>query len=179
MPRVPVHTVNDAPEHSRDALKGLEATFGKVLNIHGGMAHSPVVLQSYVAIQSVIADYGTFDGRTREAIALAVAHEDECSYCQAAHTGGGKAAGLGDDEMVAIRRGQVEDPKLGALLAVAREFTADVGNTSEELWEAAIDAGWTTEELTELSIHVVLNLYTNYFNHHVGTELDLPAAPAL
>jgi hypothetical protein len=24
-----------------------------------------------------------------------------------------------------------------------------------------------------------LNLFTNYFNHFVGTELDLPEAPAL
>ncbi len=35
------------------------------------------------------------------------------------------------------------------------------------------------EELTELSSHLTLNLYTNYFNHMVKTELDLPEAPAL
>ncbi|MDQ3307500.1 MAG: carboxymuconolactone decarboxylase family protein, partial [Actinomycetota bacterium] len=46
--RIPVHTLDSAPENSRDQLKVLEAKFGKVLNIHGEMAHSPVVLQSYV-----------------------------------------------------------------------------------------------------------------------------------
>jgi hypothetical protein len=65
MPRIPVHTVDSAPENSRDELKALEAKFGKVLNIHGEMAHSPAVLQLYVAIQQVIADYGSFDARTR------------------------------------------------------------------------------------------------------------------
>jgi hypothetical protein len=25
----------------------------------------------------------------------------------------------------------------------------------------------------------VANLFTNYFNHYVGTELDMPAAPPL
>ncbi len=180
MPRIPVHTVHDAPEPSRDALKALEAKYGKVLNIHGGMAHSPVVLHSYVALQTVIAEVGTFDGRTREAIALAVGHEDDCSYCQAAHTGGGKAAGLSAEEMVAIRRGNADfDEKLDALLRLAREFTADVGNTTDEAWQSALDAGWSAEELTELTVHVNLNLLTNYFNHHVGTELDLPAAPEL
>jgi len=44
MPRIPVHTTSSAPEGSRDALKALEASFGKVL--HGEMAHSPVVLRS-------------------------------------------------------------------------------------------------------------------------------------
>ena len=81
------------------------------------MAHSPAVLETYVAIQRVMTDVGTFDGATREAIALAVANVDECSYCQAAHTAGGKAAGLTEQQTVDIRRGQVDDPKLGALLA--------------------------------------------------------------
>lgn len=108
MPRVPVHTVDTAPEDSRDPLKALEAKFGKVLNIHGEMAHSPVVLQAYAALQRVITDHGTFDPRTREAIALAVGNVDRCGYCQSAHTMAGKAAGLSQDETVAIREDRVD-----------------------------------------------------------------------
>jgi len=37
MTRIPVHTVDFAPEGGRDALKALGARFGKVLNIHGAM----------------------------------------------------------------------------------------------------------------------------------------------
>ncbi len=121
MTRIPVHTVDSAPEGSRDALKALEAKFGKVLNIHGAMAHSPAVLETYVAIQQVLQDRGTFDARTREAMALVVAVVDDCSYCQAAHTAGGKAAGLTEKQTVDIRRGQVDDPELAALLAVVRQ----------------------------------------------------------
>ncbi len=58
MPRIPVHTVESAPEGSRAPLQSLQSKFGKVLNIHGGMAHSPVVLQSYVALQQVIGEHG-------------------------------------------------------------------------------------------------------------------------
>ncbi len=171
---------SECPEQSRDELKALEAKFGKVINIHGGMAHSPVVLQSYIAIQQVIADYGSFDARTREAIALAVGNADECNYCQAAHTGGGKAAGLTNDEMIAIRRGDAEfDAKLDALLTLARQYTTNIGSVEDASWQAALDAGWSDEQLTELSAHVTLNLLTNYFNHFVKTDLDLPAAPTL
>ncbi|WP_411285648.1 carboxymuconolactone decarboxylase family protein [Lapillicoccus sp.] len=180
MARIPVHTTESAPEQSRDELKALEAKFGKVLNIHGEMAHSPAVLQSYIAIQQVIADYGSFDARTREAIALAVGNADECNYCQAAHTGGGKAAGLTNDEMIAIRRGGAEfDAKLDALLTLARQYTTNIGSVEDTVWQAALEAGWTDEQLTELTVHVTLNLLTNYFNHFIETELDLPAAPAL
>ncbi len=180
MPRIPVHTTDTAPEASRDALKQLEAKYGKVLNIHGGMAHSPAVLHSYVALQDVIREHASLDARAREAIALAVGNEDECTYCQSAHTGGGKAAGLGDDEMIAIRRGEADfDPALDALLTLAREYTANVGNTSDRAWQAALAAGWSEEQLTELAAHVTLNLLTNYFNHHVHTQLDVPPAPEI
>ncbi len=179
MPRIPVHTTDTAPHASREALAKLESKYGKVLNIHGEMAHSPAVLHAYVALQDVLREHATIDAKTREAIALAVGNEDNCDYCQAAHTGGGKAVGLEDDEMLAVRRGKVEDPKLDALLTLAREFTANVGHTGDQSWQAALDAGWSEEQLTELTTHVTLNLLTNYFNHHVHTELDMPEAPAV
>jgi AhpD family alkylhydroperoxidase len=179
MTRIPTHTVDSAPEASRDALKALEAQFGKVLNIHGAMAHAPAVLETYGAIQNVLRDKGALDARTREAIALAVANVDECSYCQAAHTLAGKAAGLSAEQTIDIRRGQVDDPKLGPLVTLVREQAGNVGHVQDSSWQAALDAGWTDVELTETSAVVALNLFTNYFNHLVQTDLDLPPAPAL
>lgn len=44
---------------------------------------------------------------------------------------------------------------------------------------AALDAGWSAEELSEAFAHIAANLFTNYFNHHTGTERDLPAVPEL
>ena len=180
MARIPVHSVHTAPESSRDALKVLEAKYGKVLNIHGEMAHSPVVLQAYAALQQVIAEQGTFDPATRHAIALVVATVDGCDYCQAAHTAGGKRAGLSEEQTVAIRGGQIDfDPKLAALLALVRASVADVGYVPDEVWQMALDAGWSDTELTEMSVHIAVNLFTNHFNHLVETDLDLPAAPEL
>ncbi len=177
MTRIPVHTVESAPEGSRDTLKALEAKFGKVLNIHGAMAHSPAVLTTYAAIQGALDADSSFDKATREAIALTVAAVDQCSYCQAAHTAAGQAAGLSAEQTVAIRRGAVDDPELAALLTVVREQAENVGEVSDDTWQAALDAGWSDEQLTESSAHVALNLFTNYFNHLVRTDLDLPAAP--
>ena len=76
------------------------AAFGKVPNVHGAMAHSPAVMGTYVAVQRALVDCGTFDARTREVIALAVGNVDGCSYCEAAHTAGGKAAGLTEQETI-------------------------------------------------------------------------------
>ncbi|MBG6215399.1 AhpD family alkylhydroperoxidase [Cryobacterium sp. CAN_C3] len=180
MTRITVHTTDNAPEAVRTELGALVQQFGKVLNIHGAMAHSPVVLHMYVAFQQVIGDYGTFDSRTREAIALVVGNVDECRYCQSAHTISAKAAGLSEDQTIAIRKGTVDfEAKLDALLELARQSTANKGAVKDDAWQAALDAGWTDTELTELSAHIALNLFTNYFNHLVETDLDLPAAPGL
>jgi alkylhydroperoxidase family enzyme len=104
---------------------------------------------------------------------------DKCTYCQAAHTAGGKAAGLSEQETIDARRGTSSDPKLQALLTVAREQISGLGNVSDAAWQAALDAGWTDAQLAESTIVVSLKGFTNFFNHAVQTELDLPAAPTL
>ncbi|MYS20643.1 uncharacterized peroxidase-related enzyme [Streptomyces sp. DvalAA-14] len=180
MPRIPVHTTGDAPAGSRDNLLRLEKRFGRVLNIHGGMAHSPVVLETYAAMNAAIAERGTFDARTREAIALAVGAVDQCAYCQSAHTMSAKAAGFTEEETVAIRRGDADvESELAALLQVAREIAGEVGEVRDDTWDKALAAGWSDTELTEVFAHVAMNVYTNYFNHLARTDLDVPAAPAL
>ncbi len=128
--------------------------------------------------QSALQDKGTLNAKLREVVALAVANVDQCSYCQAAHTAGGKAAGLSKQETIDIPRGQVEDPKLAALVTLVREQAGNVGHVEDSTWQAALDAGWSDSELTETSAVVALNLFTNYFNL-VLTDLDLPSAPPL
>jgi alkylhydroperoxidase family enzyme len=39
---------------------------------------------------------------------------------------------------------------------------------------AVRDAGFTEEEIVEIIAHVGMNLFTNYFNHIAGTEVDFP-----
>ena len=81
---------------------------------------------------------------------------------------------------MAIRAGdKTGDDKLDTLLAVAREITGEVGYVADGTWQAAVDTGWSAGKLEELFAHVAVNIYTNYFNHFAGTELDLPEAPPL
>ncbi|UQA91949.1 carboxymuconolactone decarboxylase family protein [Streptomyces halobius] len=180
MSRIPVHTVDSAPEAGRETLSKLAKRFGKVLNIHGEMAHAPVVLETYAAMNAAITRHGTFDARTREAIALAVGAVDHCSYCQAAHTLSAKAAGLTEEQTVAIRRGAADfDDPLDALVRVVREIAGEIGEVSDDTWTRAREAGWSDAQLTEAFAHVAVNMFTNYFNHYARTDLDVPAAPAL
>jgi AhpD family alkylhydroperoxidase len=177
MPRIPVYDLDTAPAASRDNLAALRDKYGKVLNIHGEMAHAPAVLAGYTGLQGAIAEHGSFDARTREAIALAVAAVNGCDYCQAAHTVAGTYAGLSRAETVAARVGQPFNTKLDALLAVARQAAKRVGYVDDVTWLAALDAGWTVDDLTELFAYVLANVFNNFFSHYVGLDLDFPAAP--
>ncbi len=180
MSRIPVHTLDDAPEGTRPTLEELSRRTGKLLNIHAEMAHAPVVLAAYDGMAEAIAEHGSFDARTREAIALAVGNVDGCGYCQAAHTLSATKAGFDTAQTVAIRAGRVDfDDKLAALVTVVREAAGEVGDVSDATWKNAVDAGWTEQQLSEAFAHLAVNLFTNYFNHYARTELDLPAAPPL
>jgi AhpD family alkylhydroperoxidase len=179
MVRIPTHTLDTAPADAHSDLAALQHRFGRVLNVHAGMAHAPVVLAAYSGVQTAIARQGTFDAAKQQAIALAVAAVNGCGYCQAAHTTGGQRAGWSLDQTIAIRAGEPVEPKLDALLSVARRAAAHVGHVDETTWTAALEVGWDTRQLAELFAHVAANMFTNYFTHYAGTEMDLPAAPEL
>src|SRR5258708_6103786 len=55
----------------------------------------------------------------------------------------------------------------------------NTGSVADATWQAAGEAGWSDAELAELSAHLAANMFTNYFNHFVQTEPDLPTAPGL
>lgn len=180
MPRVPAHSLETAPEQSRDALEAIQAKFGRIGNLHGHMAHAPAVIQGYVALRKAIDTYSVIDPATREAIALAVAAVDGCDYCQSAHTFAGMRLGFSEEQTVKLRDGDVGwDDKLAALIKLVQEIAGDLGEVSDATWQAALDAGWTDVELTEAGVHVAINLFTNYFNHMVQTDLDMKPAPGL
>lgn len=134
----------------------------------------------YSAMADAIAEYGTFDARTRETIALAVGNQNDCEYCQAAHTASARRAGLTDEQILQVRTGEISfDARLAAIAEMARNAAGDTGNVAPAVRQNALEAGWSEAQLEELFAHIAANLYTNYFNHYAGTELDFPPAVQL
>jgi AhpD family alkylhydroperoxidase len=180
MPRVPVHDLESAPSESTDQLKQLEERYGKVLNIHGEMAHAPALIDLFISAEEAIAANTSLDRRTRDAIHLAVAEVNDCDYCRSAYTVAAKSAGFDEEQTVAIRNGTVDfDDQLAAILDVAREIAQNKGYVRDETWQRAGEAGWSDTQVLETFADVIRTIMTNYFNHLVGTEIDLPRAPGV
>ena len=122
---------------------------------------------------------GGLPRRLREQIALAVGEANACAYCVAAHTAMGRRAGLTEQETKEARRGSSHDTKERAALEFARKVVEDRGVVADADLERIRRAGYNDGEIAEIVANVALNIFTNYFNHVAGTEVDFPAAPDL
>ncbi len=180
MTRIPIHSTDDAPDASKAALERQSARVGKTINIFGAMAHSPTLIGLYDTVETFLGENSTLEGAVREAVHLTVANVNACDYCQAAYTGSAKKQGFSTEQTIEIRRGAVEgDDKLTALLTFVRELASDKGYVDDTTWSATLDAGWSDVELLDAYAEVVRTVLTNWFNHLVHTEQDLPRASAI
>jgi len=99
MQRIPALAATAAPAASQPMLEAVRKKLGMVPNLFKTFAHSPAVLQYYLAGSEALA-HGGLPAGLREQIALVAAGANECDYCASAHTLMGKGAGLSAAENV-------------------------------------------------------------------------------
>lgn len=166
----------DAP--TRELLSSVKRKLGTVPNLISTMANSPAAAKAYLGFSQALSA-GALPARLREQIALVVGETNDCGYCVAAHTVLGKGAGLTERETCDARRATSRDGKERDALEFARKVVQDRGVVGDADVERLRGAGYTVGEIAEIVANVALNLFTNYFNHVAGTEVDFPQAPAL
>lgn len=177
MPRLAVVDPAQATGRVKEIFDG--PLKGKHINIFKGMANSPVGLDLYLAIAGALSK-SSLSKQEEEAIALAQAEVNDCAYCRAAHTALGKQAGLSDAQTVAARKGDYpDDPKINALVKFVTRINEKRGFVSDQDIAEFKGAGYDDGHIVEVIGVVVLNTYTNLFNHINDTAIDFPAPPAL
>ena len=165
----------DQPGAATDIVNAVKAKVGVVPNIFATMAQSPAALEGFLAFNGALGS-GILTAAVREQIALAVAGENACDYCASAHTYLAKAAGVDATEAARNLAGAATDPRVAAIIGFARDVVRSRGHlaSSASSLNELRDAGLTEAEIVETLAHVGLNLFTNYFNHVAGTEVDFP-----
>jgi uncharacterized peroxidase-related enzyme len=164
-----------APPAAAEALAAAKAAFGGSLpNLARVMANSPAVLHGYLRFSDAL-DAGALSQEVRERIALVVAEENGCAYCLSAHSYIAEhLLGLSQAEISAARRGTSAAPRVGALLRLASAVNRGRGQVSDEVLEAARDAGVSDGEIAEVIAQVAANAFTNYFAKAARVEVDFP-----
>ena len=96
-----------------------------------------------------------------------------------AHTVLGGKAGLSATDITQARHATAEDPKTAAALEFAKKVVTERGIVSDGDIAGLRAQGFDDGDIAEIVANVALNIFTNYFNHIAGTEIDFPLAPSL
>ncbi len=151
----------------------LQQKLGMVPNLAKVLANSPAALSAYLSFSGALSE-GKLPAKTREQIAVAVANINTCDYCLSAHNALGKLAGLGADDLALAQKAEATDAKTATALRFAVEVVRKRGLLPPSEVEALRAAGYSDGEIAEIVAAVALNIFTNYFNHIAGTEIDFP-----
>jgi uncharacterized peroxidase-related enzyme len=164
-------------EPLRQTFAAIQKHLGVVPNMMRTMAQAPAVLDAYLAFGAALRK-GLLPATLQEQIALAVAEANACDYCLSAHSALGRAAGLSVDDVAASREGRASDRKAAAALQFARALVDRRGAVTEQEFGRVRAAGFSDGEIAEVIAHVALNVFTNYFNRAVHTDIDFPVVTA-
>ncbi|MBD3265657.1 peroxidase-related enzyme [bacterium] len=169
---------DEATGKLKEMLDAVKSQFGVVPNIIKIMANSPAALEAYLSFSGAMANSSLAES-LREKIALIVAEANGCDYCLAAHTAKGKKLGLSEEDILQSRQGASEEEKEQTALRFARSVVDKRGWVDDDQVKALRDVGYEEEQITDIVATVVLNMYTNYFNHVADTDVDFPKVPEL
>lgn len=169
---------NDAASPATQELFGaIQKKVGVVPNVYRVVGNQPAALKALLTFGEAL-EGGSFDAKTREAIALASAGANQCDYCASAHTAISKNLKVDDAEINARLKGASSDQKLSAILAFATAVIDERGFVTDAQLQTARDAGLSDAEIVETIANVVQNLFTNYINHVAQTDIDFPEVKA-
>lgn len=170
-------TLDQAAAELRPALEGIQRKSGRLPNIIGVLAHTPVALNAYLQLSGAVGKC-RLSARQRELIALAVGARNQCDYCVAAHTAIGAGVGIDAQEARAARTATAADPRDAVLLQTALAILEGQGHLPPDQRAAFLAAGFEESVLLEVMVVVVLNVLTNWTNHLAETEIDFPVPEA-
>lgn len=174
MSKTRIHPLpTDTSGEAGELMGAIEQKYGKVPNIMATFAHSPAALNAYLAYNDALSK-GELSAAVREQIALTVAGENGCDYCASAHTAMAKGAGVDSDEAARNLEGKASDEKIAAILKFTKSVVDQRGWVDDSEVQALRDAGVSDAELVEIIATIAINIFTNYFNHIAGTEIDFP-----
>jgi uncharacterized peroxidase-related enzyme len=175
MSRITQIVPESATGKARELLDAVKGKLGLVPNMTRAMANAPAVLDGYLSLSGALGK-GALSAKDRERIALAVGQANGCEYCLAAHSTIGKMVGLTADQILDSRRGTSVESKSAAIVQFARQVLGKRGRvTDTDLTDARV-AGLDDAAIAEVVANVALNIFTNYFNHVVETDIDFPKA---
>jgi uncharacterized peroxidase-related enzyme len=167
------YVANDqAADKIRPIFEGIEKKGGEVPNVLRAMAHSPEMLEGFLAINATLPKT-RLDGKLRELAYIKASQLNSCDYCLHHHQVTGKKAGLSERQI--NETGQFEtsdayDDLQRDVMRYAEQATRHVQVATALL--DRLKAMLSEREIIELAMTVGL---ANFTNRVTGTlRMELP-----
>lgn len=175
MSRIFVPSVDSATGATAEVFAEIKKAVGSVPNTYAAIgALNPAALKAVRQADGMLAT-GSLSKQDQEIIKLVVSEAAGCDYCVAAHSLIGKMAGLKPDVLKQIRDRQATgDTKRDALIHFVRTLATTSGTIGEDEFLAIKGAGYTDEQLVEISLAISIIGFTNVFNRINDTTIDFP-----
>lgn len=176
MPRFDTPAIDTATGASAEVFGQIKKAIGSVPNTYAAIGfESPAALGAILAADAVLAA-GSLSKGDQETIKLLVSSIVGCDYCEAAHSLLGKMAGLSPETLRHIRASApTGDIKRDALVRFVRLIASTSGTIDASEVTAIREAGYTEEQLVEISLAIATTTFTNVFNRINDTAIDFPA----
>ncbi|MEM1040693.1 MAG: carboxymuconolactone decarboxylase family protein [Pseudomonadota bacterium] len=172
MTRLTRHTVETAPEASKEILAQNEKAFGFVPGLYQVMAGAPQLLQTYGAIHKAF-QKTSFNAKEQTVVWQTINVEHECTYCVPAHTALAGMMNVDPALNEALRaEAPLGDGKLEALRTFALIVARNRGHVTQADLDAFYAAGYGEQQVLEVILGVAQKVLSNYTNHIAQTTVD-------
>jgi alkylhydroperoxidase family enzyme len=142
------------------------------------LGRSPAALAGYLGLHQGLAQ-SRLSEVERCLIGLMVAQRSGSPYWLSVQGRLAEKAGLTKDRIGAAREGCGDSDRQTALLFLAGKLVINRGELAEADLVAVRQAGLSDTDITDVILHVGLNLTAASVSHAAGLELDFPPAPPL
>lgn len=169
-----VHTTDTAPDGAKQTLGAIEERYGFIPNLAGVFAESPGAFKGLLsAIQAFDDEALTLTTIERQVVQIAVAAENRCDYCAAAHSMLAHKLGVPRDQIDRLQQQEsLDDERLEALRSFATAVVQQRGWINKNDLDQFLAAGFSKGQVLEVLLGVSLKTLTNYANHIARPEVN-------
>jgi uncharacterized peroxidase-related enzyme len=171
-----VPTREEVTPANQEIFDNLKKSLGFVPNLYATIAYSNNGLPRFLAYQNART---SLNNREKEAVNLVVSQINGCIYCLSAHTVIGKMNGFTDEQVLDLRRGKSDNPKLNALVQLAADITNNKGRINDSLLAGFYEQGYNNENLVDVILLISDKTVMNYLHNLTQIPVDFPVAPVL
>ncbi len=170
MARIKLSDETSVDSQSQEIFNEIKERAGRVPAAYRAFAIHSHILQANWNRTKNILDQGNIAIETKEAIATRVSKVNGCHFCLLIHKGNLEKLGISAQEMDAIERGEVENPKLNFILRFVSLATREPEKLTDSDFEQLKEFGHTEEDILE--ILSVMEMYTGYNKIIVALDLQ-------